>query len=85
MNSFDVMFIKMVKDYQAIKRAKQSLESQNEQSEPESQTPEKLQCPKCLSYDVRQCGYSKVRKDGTKSQRILCKACHKTYTNGAKK
>lgn len=85
MNSFDVMFIKMVKDYQAIKRAKQALESQNEQSETESQTPEALQCPKCLSYDVRQCGYSKVRKDGTQSQRILCKVCKKTSTNGAKK
>jgi len=80
MNSFDVMFIKMVKDYQAIKRAKQALESQNEQSEPESQTPEKLQCYKCLSYDTSQYGYSKVRKDGTRSQRILCKACHKTST-----
>jgi len=85
MNSFDAMFIQRMKEYRQIKLAKQALNGQNEQSEPESQTPEALQCPKCLSYNVSQYGYSKVRKDGTRSQRILCKACHKTSTNGAKK
>jgi len=77
----------MRKIREAESRRLASLESEPVKSiqETESQTPEALQCPKCLSYDVRQCGYSKVRKDGTQSQRILCKVCKKTSTNGAKK
>lgn len=53
--------------------------------EEEDSTAKTLQCPKCLSYDVRRCGYNSARKDGTRSQRILCKVCQKTSTNGAKK
>jgi len=49
MSSFDVNHIRLVKEYLAIKRAKQDLESQNEQSETKS-----LNQPKKTSQDDSQ-------------------------------
>lgn len=37
-------------------------------------------CPKCLSSNLELKGHSKMRKDGTRSQRILCNSCGKNST-----
>jgi len=48
-------------------------------SKPESTLPT-LQCPKCDSSDVKLKGRGKTRKNGSRGQIILCKACQKTST-----
>jgi len=77
----------MRKIREAESRRLASLESEPVKSiqETECQTAEALQCPKCDSYNIKLKGFTEVRKDDTRGQRIVCLSCGKWSTVKAKK